>query len=194
MCGRFFLDEKTFREILRIVNYIDENLNNKDFSADTYPTNLAPVISKDEGGLRLTEKTWGYPHFNKKGVIINARAESVLEKSLFIPGIHKNRILIPASHFYEWNENKEKNTLTRKDKKIMFMAGFFDTFKGEDRFVILTTKANESMEQIHPRMPLILEEDQISDWVFNDKYLEDFLRYQPKYLDPYAPFKQESMF
>lgn len=65
---------------------------------------------------------------------------------LSIYGIQYHRILIPASGFYEWNQLKEKNTFTRSDSTVMYLAGFCDWFENERRFVILTTVANESMK------------------------------------------------
>lgn len=194
MCGRFFIDESTLKEIVKIINSIDQNIYNRDFQSDIYPTNLSPVISAIKKDTKIDSKIWGYPHFKNKGVIINARSETVLEKKIFANGIKNNRSIIPATHFYEWNENKEKNTLTRKDLKTMYMAGFFDTFQGEDRFVILTTEANDSMIKIHNRMPLILEESQIEDYLMKEDKLEYILNQVPTKLESYSKIEQQSMF
>ncbi|MFQ8963551.1 hypothetical protein [Sellimonas intestinalis] len=32
---------------------------------------------------------------------------------------------MPASHFYEWNSKKEKYTFQRKDRSVLYLAGFF---------------------------------------------------------------------
>lgn len=61
--------------------------------------------------------------------------------------------MIPAAGFYEWSRQKEKNTFYRKDGKPLYLAGFYDRFDKEDRFVILTTVANASMRPVHDRMP-----------------------------------------
>ena len=52
-------------------------------------------------GIKLTGIKWGYPEINGSGVIINAKAESVLEKKLFRDGIKGRRAVIPARYFYE---------------------------------------------------------------------------------------------
>lgn len=191
MCGRFFINESTLKDIIKVVNNIDKNIYTRDFKSDIYPTNSSPVITIKENETSLEDKIWGYPHFKNKGVIINARSETVLEKKIFINGIKNNRSIIPATQFYEWNENKEKNTLTRKDSKTLYMAGFFDNFNGEDRFVILTTKSNDSMIKLHDRMPLILEESQIEDFLKNENKLEDFLNQVPTKLDIYSKIQQQ---
>ena len=191
MCGRYTLDEKTYKEVLKLINQIDKNINN---FGEIFPGTFAPIIHSNSNNLDLSEKFWGYPHFKNKGLIINAKQETVLEKSMFASGIMENRIIIPATSFFEWNVNKEKNTLFRKDGKKMYMAGFFDTFDGEDRFVIITTEANDSMKKIHNRMPLILEENQVEDWILNPNYLEKFLRQTPSTLEAEFETQQQTMF
>ena len=113
-----------------------------------------------------------------KNLVINARAESVMDKPSFRNGILYHRILIPASGFYEWNRLKEKNTFSRYDAPVLYMAGFCDWFENERRFVIMTTAANESMIKVHDRMPLILEKGQLKDW-FDDRKMEQILHQVP---------------
>lgn len=45
------------------------------------------------------------------------------------------------------------------------MAGLYNEFDGVPRFVILTTQANASIADIHNRMPVVLSEDNISNWL-----------------------------
>ena len=45
------------------------------------------------------------------------------------------------------------------------MAGFYNFFKGEPRFIILTTNANSSVREIHHRMPVVLNREQIYTWI-----------------------------
>lgn len=63
----------------------------------------------------------------------------------------------------------------------------------EKRFVILTTKANASMEKTHDRMPLILEKEQLADW-FDDKKMEQLLQHTPVMLKREAEYEQQSLF
>ena len=148
------------------------------FRCATLGTEFAPVIEKSERGLKLDVCKWGYPLAKGNNLVINARTESVMDKIAFRNGLLYHRILIPASGFYEWNRLKEKNTFTRPDAPVLYMAGFCDWFENEKRFVILTTKANASMEKTHDRMPLILEKEQLADW-FDDKKMEQLLQHTP---------------
>jgi hypothetical protein len=74
------------------------------------------------------------------------------------------------------------------------MAGMYNLFNGEDRFVILTTEANESMRPVHDRMPLILREDEITDWLREDDRTQDFLRIVPPQLMREQSYEQMSLF
>ena len=116
-----------------------------------------------------------------------------MDKASFRNGILYHRVLIPASGFYEWNRLKEKNTFTRPDARVLYMAGFCDWFENERRFVILTTKANASMEKVHEWMSLILEKEQIVDWFQNEK-MEKLLQYTPIMLKREAEYEQQSLF
>ena len=128
-----------------------------------------------------------------KNLVINARAESVMDKPSFRNGILYHHILIPASGFYEWNRLKEKNTFSRYDAPVLYMAGFCDWFENERRFVIMTTAANESMIKVHDRMPLILEKGQLKDW-FDDRKMEQILHQVPVQLKREAEYEQQSLF
>lgn len=50
------------------------------------------------------------------------------------------------------------------------MAGIWNEFKNEKRFVILTTAANNSMVDIHNRMPIVLQKEKIEDWIIDTDY------------------------
>lgn len=112
MCGRYYIDPEMADELENVVHEIDRRMREEHCMRDIYPTNDAPVIEKAEKGLRLSYRKWGYPGRQGKGVLINARSETVLDRSMFRRGIWHHRIVIPAGGFYEWNNRKEKSTFT----------------------------------------------------------------------------------
>ena len=63
-------------------------------------------------------------------------------------------------------------TFHRADDKPVYMAGVYNLIDNEERFVIITTEANESVRNVHDRMPLILEEHEIDMWIHDDKATE----------------------
>ena len=175
MCGRYYIDSDMADEIEKVVHDIDQRIRQEHFAGDIFPTNVAPIIEKSEHGLKLDVCKWGYPLSQGKNLVINARAESVMDKPSFRNGILYHRILIPAS------------------APVLYMAGFCDWFENERRFVIMTTAANESMIKVHDRMPLILEKGQLKDW-FDDRKMEQILHQVPVQLKREAEYEQQSLF
>lgn len=161
---------------------------------DIRPTDQAPVLVGKEDGLSLQNVRWGLPGFQKGQVIFNARRETAMEKPMFHDGILHRRIVIPATSFYEWNMLKEKNVFKRPDGKVIYMAGFCRGEGEMERFTILTTAANASMQPVHDRMPLILEESEIEPWLYQENWLESLLRKVPGALSREAEYEQLSLF
>lgn len=109
MCSRYYFDDDTMNNFLSIVEKTDVSLRGMKVNRDIYPTDDAAVIIRNAaGGIKLSRVKWGYPGMNGSSVIINARAESVLDKKMFEGGIRRHRAVIPAGCFYEWSRNKEK--------------------------------------------------------------------------------------
>ena len=161
---------------------------------DIRPTDQAPVLVGREDGMILQSVRWGLPGFQKGQVIFNARCETAMEKPMFRDGILRSRIVIPAVSFYEWNKLKEKNVFKRPDGKVIYMAGFCRGEGEMERFTILTTAANASMQPVHDRMPLILEESEIEPWLYQENWTESLLRKVPGALSREAEFEQLSLF
>ena len=191
MCGRYFIDAEMWREIKKICKQIDDS-KLKVTQGDVRPTDMAVVLT-GMGEVHPEHMCWGFMSKYQEGLLINARAETVLDKPSFSNGIWYHRIVIPASGFYEWNRLREKNTFTRSDASVLYLAGFCDWFDNERRFVILTTAANESMLKVHDRMPLILEKEQLEDWFDNEK-MQVILRQEPVMLKRQAEYEQLSLF
>ena len=126
MCSRYYIDPGMTEDISRVVQNIDGRIWLA--QGDTRPTDVAPVIGQSEHGLELGICRWGYPLSKSKGLVINARVETVLDKPSFQNGILYHRLLIPAGGFYEWNSLKEKSIFTRLDSSVLYMAGFCDWF------------------------------------------------------------------
>ena len=184
MCGRYYVDDETAREIEKIIRQVNDKIIAEQ-SRDVYPSAKAPIIIGQGGQLATEDYTWGFPHFDKakKSVIFNARSETVMEKRMFKESMMQRRCIIPATGFYEWNANKDKYFFQSKDKQVLLIAGFYKTYPDQDRFVILTTDANESMKDVHNRMPLILEPEEVNQWMFEEKGVDFILHKKPKQLN-----------
>lgn len=192
MCGRYYIDDEITKEIEKLVKSLDEKIRTLK-PGEVRPTQKAPVITGKDTELSAELCTWGFPSWTKNGVIFNARAETVFEKRMFKECIRKNRCAIPASRFYEWNSNKKRFTFTKEDKEQMYFAGFYEEFDGENRFVILTTKADAVMEPVHERMPVVLKEGQLSDWIYDEAAVKTILRQTPPKLRKETEYEQQKL-
>ena len=56
--------------------------------------------------LMAEEMSWGFPQYQKKGLLINARAETALERKMFRDSVLHRRCIIPAKQFYEWDQGR----------------------------------------------------------------------------------------
>lgn len=201
MCGRYYIDDDTAREIEKLVRKVDEQIRGMAAACrleiaakDIHPTETAPILTSASSVLECQWQRWGFPGFQKGKVIFNARSESAMEKPMFRDAVRHRRAVIPAAWFYEWDRNKQKHTFYREDGDALFMAGCYKKYEDGDRFVILTTQANASMESVHDRMPLILEREEAVVWLLEDGAAEKLLRKLPPLLERRTEYEQMSFF
>ena len=186
MCCRYYYEdfERELRELIKAEMVVElPDFTYKETAArDIAPSQNAVVIhsterrsSRQNNILGVSEMVWGFSNPVKKGLIINARAETVREKKTFADSIEKRRCVIPASGFYEWDPYKARYRFTPPDDGLIFLAGFFRKEQGIPRFTILTTEANDSMIRIHDRMPVMIGREEIRPWIEDATKLTDFL-------------------
>lgn len=175
MCGRYTLIEiSSLGERFNLI--VPEGLSPR---YNIAPTQKVPVIL-NEGTRRLALFKWGLiPSWAKDckmgARFINARAETVHEKPSFRHILRHQRCLVPADGFYEWEKNgalKKPYRYTLKSGDLFAIAGLWDAWessKGETvfTFTIITTTANETVSQIHDRMPVIIRREAESIWLDN---------------------------
>jgi putative SOS response-associated peptidase YedK len=151
------------------------------------PTDLAPVLLELNGKRRLGLFRWGLLPFwasdpRIAAKLINARSETVAEKPAFREAFATQRLLVPASGWYEWRHAEEP----RKKKaekptphwihganpdEMLMLAGlgsrWVDKASGlaHDTFTILTTDALGAASEVHDRMPLVLVEELQALWL-----------------------------
>ena len=197
MCGRYHFSAELLDEIRDLTEQKDWKLELGVLDRDIHPGDTAPVITAagDQGGsLRACRQKWGYPGPGGKGLVFNARSESVFEKRMFRNSVSQRRAAVPVSWFYEWNKNKEKFTFTKEGSRILFLAGFYGRYEDGDHFVILTTQANASMAPVHSRMPLVLEREQVREWILDSKKTKELLGQEPPRLARDCEYEQQTLF
>ena len=169
MCGRYLFSTQEYKEFRQIVRDAQRRSNgqhnelNFPMAGDIAPTAEAPVLIASGDKVVAEFQRWGIPGW-RGGLMINACAETVCEKPMFRKSMAAQRCVIPASGYYEWDAGKHKYFFQLPGKPI-YLAGVYDNCEGTNCFVILTTAPNETVKDIHDRMPLILNHDQVRPWL-----------------------------
>ncbi len=112
---------------------------------------------------------------------LNARAETIAERPAFREAFQQRRCAVPADGFFEWTGPRTARRpiwYHRPDGGVMLFAGLYESWRPaeapaddpwERTFTIVTTAANGLIAPIHDRMPVILPEEAIDDWLFGDE-------------------------
>ena len=168
MCGRYSLAPEQSKEIAQIVAEVQARFGAASIhTGEIFPTNAAPVLLPDGQNMTPTPMAWGFPSFEGKGVIINARGETALDKPMFRRSLLERRCIVPTTGFYEWDGQKRKYHFRLPGQGRLYLAGLWNTFQGEERFVILTTAPNDTIINVHNRMPVLLTDDEVVSWLHN---------------------------
>lgn len=145
--------------------------------APTRPV-LAVRLGTD-GRRRLSALRWGLiPHWSKgadpRYSMINARAEDLGARPAWRGPWRRQRCLIPAEGFYEWQataDGKQPWLIRQADASPFAFAGLWDSWRSADgatridSCVIITTAANALLAPLHTRMPVIIAGADQSLWL-----------------------------
>jgi len=174
MCGRYSLlciDDlgKRFRITNPVIGFRSH--------FNIAPESEQPVIVNDNGNT-IVRMRWGLiPSWAKDPTIgqrlINARAETIVEKPAFRSLVKNHRCLVPASGFFEWKKegvHKVPYYIKLIGEPQFSLAGLYDSWKAPDNtivrsFTIITTRPNELIARVHNRMPVILLKEYEDRWV-----------------------------
>lgn len=179
MCGRYTIDPEE-QEIQAIIKAITEKRPAVEIrTGEIYPTNPAPILMETSGEITPDVAGWGFPHFKGSGVIINARAETALDKRMFRDSLLTRRCVIPSTGFFEWDKSKHKILFQTPGSSVLYMAGFYNEFQGARKYIILTTAANNSVQDIHNRMPVVLQHNELEDWITREDAMVSILHRTP---------------
>jgi len=142
------------------------------------PTQPVLTVVNQPAGRDAILMRWGLvPHWVKDprefSVLINARAETIMEKPAFKSSIKNQRCVVPASGYYEWlREGGEKQPyhLSLESGEMLALAGIYSTWKGPngeeiDSMAIVTQEATGALADIHHRTPVHLNEEQMDLWL-----------------------------
>jgi len=185
MCGRYQFTAEQADEILQIIQEVEAKYGSNAAEGirqgEITPGCKMPVLLASDEGPTPELMVWGIR--TPKSMLINTRAETALEKPTFAESARYRHCAVPSTGFYEWDKAKRKFQFSLPCSPVLYMAGIYDVRNGVPCYSILTTAANDSMREVHNRMPLVLEREQVEPWLFDLKATEQFLCMIPPLLD-----------
>jgi putative SOS response-associated peptidase YedK len=175
MCGRFVITSAP-EALRRLFGYIDQP--NFPPRYNVAPTQPVPVVIIGNRARQFRLMRWGFiPAWVKDprgfALLINARAETVLDKPAFKNAIRRRRCLIPADGYYEWSQaeaRKRPYFIHARDGQPFGFAGLAETWIGPngeelDTVAILTTAASADLAVLHPRVPVTIARSDFDRWL-----------------------------
>ena len=158
MCGRYEAYISPDQEGKRIKERAEE-LKLTYSEGEIFPSNEVLCFVPNETNIDLASMKWG---MKTKGLHINARVESINDKSMY-RNIKNNRCAIIASGFFEWDRCKRKYLIKTHDK-YFYLACIFNE---SNELLIITKQADNSLISIHNRMPIIMNKEEMLNYIHN---------------------------
>ena len=144
-------------------------------SGEVTPDSLVPVIATGQGGARkVFPMIWGYRVEGLNRPLFNARTETAMVKKSFADSWKEHRCIVPASWYFEWEHHTtpggrkvtgQKYAIKPKETELTWLCGIYRLENNYPHFVILTREPGEGIAFIHNRMPLILPDEAVNDWI-----------------------------
>ncbi|WP_036613526.1 SOS response-associated peptidase [Oribacterium sp. P6A1] len=196
MCTRYAL-EKDLPELADITAFVSRSLLTQKFidtharplitNGEVRPTDIVPVIAPNSKGQRSAfPMQWGFLAKDNKRTLFNARVETAGIKPTFKDAWMSHRCIIPASYYYEWEHMKsidgkvktgQKYAVQPKGHTITWLCGLYRIEEGYPVFVVLTKEPTAELAKIHDRMPVMLPENLINDWINPSSNPDEIIRY-----------------
>ena len=173
MCGRITLT-KNKKSIIK--DFAIDSWRADDYSPsyNIAPSQFSPILVKEDNLRIIRSMQWGLSSDIATNCYrpINIRLETLLRKNYHQNLVSNGTCVVLASGYYEWgnlNNQKVPYYFQLKNRSIIKIAGLWTTLKSSQgitfTYAIVTTKAQNEIKHIHHRMPLILDELSVDDWI-----------------------------
>ena len=174
MCGRF-TSYKNLNKLKSIFNITNSDFNISQ-SYNISPGQNVNIIMTYKFENYFLASNWGYNFINSKTqnrqIVINSRIETINSKLLFKDSFLKRKCIVPANGYFEWSkkEGEKKPYLIKLgDGELIYFAGVWRKEKYNDDkrrvFSIITKAANKKINEIHHRMPVVLNANNAQDYL-----------------------------
>ncbi|NLZ76253.1 MAG: SOS response-associated peptidase [Erysipelotrichia bacterium] len=176
MCGRYYFDESI--DISKILQILEKKYNQSTLdllsTGEIFPSNVSLVFANNDYQLMK----WGYS-LNKRN-LINTRIETIRDTNIYEDDFQNHKCVVIASGFYEWDKHKKRHYI-HTDEDIIYFAGIYQIDNPIYNYSIITTEAS-STRNIHNRVPIVLNKNEIDNYL-NGKYtIEQLIDLQPVFI------------
>lgn len=166
MCGRLnVIDDPLVQWIADVLGITFTTQTNRDLR----PTQQVETIAATGPAARQLTTTWGIKPTWAKKLLINAQAETVAEKPTFRQAFKAQRCIVPCTGWYEWRDEggsrKQRYAFSHEDGTPCLMAGIWFGQPASAELVTLTTEPTAPCAEIHHRMPLLIQPEQVDLWL-----------------------------
>ncbi|HZP88989.1 MAG TPA: SOS response-associated peptidase [Burkholderiales bacterium] len=177
MCGRYELHTPVEEVAREFDAMLTDELRDYGAHYNIAPSLRVPVVREGRHGRVLEAMTWGLvPSWSKNAKgnkPVNARAETLFDKPMFRNAILRRRCLLPANGYYEWRQDgarKQPFWVGMTDGSVFGLAGIWEYWRqeGHDPLItcaVIVTDANELLQPIHDRMPVIVRREDYARWL-----------------------------
>ena len=186
MCGRF-VSTLSSADLSSIFDAVSDLAVEPAPRYNITPTSTVVGVVPMAGVRRLRALRWGLvpswasdPSIGQR--MINARAETLTEKRSFRDLLPAKRCVIPMDGFYEWAPGrpggsvgrsgqplKQPYYIHRRDSRPLAVAGLWTRWTRGDEPIesvtIITCAANPDVAEIHHRMPVLLDDEDLDLWL-----------------------------
>jgi len=176
MCGRYVLATGA-SGLVAAFGAVDASLDVRP-NWNVAPSSSVPIVLREGSGTRtLVAATWGLDApWSDRGLVINARCESVGQKRLFARLLAGGRCIVPMDGYYEWRRSTGPGRGSKTPYFIRPRAGLALDVGGtgaalglhdrdSGRMVLLTRDAPPGVGAIHDRMPLLADRSLAESWL-----------------------------
>jgi putative SOS response-associated peptidase YedK len=173
MCGRFnVIDNPELQRLLQELG-IDLGLPSR---ANIAPTETIAMVREHEGARELAQVRWWLtPAWarqpDQKYAMFNARCETIAGSRAYAKPFKTRRGIVPVSSFIEWRreDGGRQPYLISAPGSALALAAVWDCWQGDGEIIescsLVTTAAAPQFEQVHKRMPVMLDAGEQQRWL-----------------------------
>ncbi|WP_422441782.1 MULTISPECIES: SOS response-associated peptidase [unclassified Endozoicomonas] len=173
MCGRYTLMADQINLGCLGIHQTEVNIP----SYNVAPGEQVLIVKNNEQGCFETARVkWGLvPHWLQdfSRAQINARIETAADKPMFRSALRKQRCLILADGWFDWQrvgDHSQPWYIRPKSGGLCLFAGLWESYPVDDQLsfescAILTRPAISDITPLTERMPVLLQQKQAREWL-----------------------------